>query len=67
VIFYILVKTHVPLGLVRGAIAVAIVIAVLRWLPQSAAPLGFGGWLGSWLRAGSPPGGPKDAISGRPL
>lgn len=65
-ILFILLKTHVPLGVVRGAIVIAIVLAVLRWLPQSAAPLGFGGWLGSWLRAGSPPGRPEDAISGGP-
>jgi hypothetical protein len=64
VILYILLKTHVPFGVVRGAVAIAIVIVVLRWLPQSAAPLGFGGWLGSWLRSGPPPGGPKDALQG---
>jgi hypothetical protein len=53
-ILHVLLKTHVPPGLVRAAVAVAIVMAVLRWLPQSAAPLGFGGWLGSWLRESLP-------------
>jgi hypothetical protein len=64
VILYILLKTHVPPGALRVALALAIALAVLRWLPQSAAPLGFGGWLGSWLRSEPPPGGPKDALQG---
>jgi hypothetical protein len=65
VILYVLLKTSVPLGVVRAVIAVAIVVAVLRWLPQSAAPLGFGGWLGSWLRENPPGSGGRDAVMGR--
>jgi hypothetical protein len=65
VILYVLLKTSVPPGAVRAVIAAAIVLAVLRWLPQSAAPLGFGGWIGSWLREGPSGDGLRDAVSGK--
>jgi hypothetical protein len=38
---------------IRALVVVTIVILVLRWVPGDTLPLGLGGWLGSWLTAGS--------------
>jgi hypothetical protein len=64
---HIKLTAHIPAEWMRGAVAAVVILIVLRWQPQSAVPLAFGGWLGTWLLAGSPHGDPAEGIaSGRP-